>query len=82
MFKTTYIQNELKKQLSVRAERASEIQTKFDFVLPDYIIDEIIENENSKSFLNLHYLINCAVVNNRITENNAKLLKQIYSINV
>lgn len=57
------------------------IKEKFNFYLPDYIIDEIIENEKTKNFVNLHYLINCAVVNNRLSESNAKLLRQVYKFN-
>lgn len=89
IFNTTNIQDELKtsqiklhqlqQKLAIWEQKASEIQLKFDFYLPDYIIDEIIENEDSKNFLNLYYLINCAVANERISESNAELLKQTYS---
>ena len=61
--------------------KADVIKEKFNFYLPDYIIDEIIENEKTKNFVNLHYLINCAVVNNRLSESNAKLLRQVYKFN-
>lgn len=69
----------IQQKLEIWNEKAKKIQNNFDFHIPDYIIDEIIQNETSKSFVNLHYLINCALVNNKISENNAKLLKQIYS---
>ena len=79
---TTYSKTELTKlqqDLASWDEKAKKIQSKFNFTIPDYIIDEIIQIETSKSFVNLHYLINCALVNKRISENNANLLKQIYS---
>ena len=69
----------LQQKLSMWNEKAKKIQSNFDFCIPDYIIDEIIENEDSKNFVNLHYLINCALVNERISESNANLLKRAYS---
>ena len=69
----------LQQELSTWNKKANKIQSSFDFHIPDYIIDEIIESEDSKSFVNLHYLINCALVNERISEDNAKILKQVYS---
>ena len=69
----------LQQDLSTRNEKANKIQSNFNFHIPDYIIDEIIESEESKSFVNLHYLINCALLNKRISENNAKMIKQVYS---
>lgn len=69
----------LQQELSTWNKKANKIQSNFNFHIPDYIIDEIIESEDSKSFVNLHYLINCALVNERIAEDNAKILKQVYS---
>lgn len=80
--KTSLIEvNKLEKKISDSKEKAKEIQAKFNFQIPDYIIDEIVENETSKSYINLHYLINCALVNERISESNAKILKQVYKLN-
>lgn len=59
-------------------QKAIKIQRKFDFILPNYIIDEIVKSEKKKDYSNLHYLINCAVVNGRISENNAKIIKNFY----
>ena len=73
-----YELNTLQHKISEWNEKSLKIQSQFDFVLPNYIIDEIIENEVKKDYLNLHYLINCAVINGRITEKNGKLLKKIY----
>lgn len=69
----------LQKRISEWNRKASIIQSNFDFILPNYMIDEILNNEEKKNYVNLHCLINCAVVNGRITESNGKLLKQIYN---
>ncbi|MCI8345193.1 MAG: hypothetical protein HFJ42_04410 [Clostridia bacterium] len=61
-------------------QKAKEIQSKFDFILPNYIIDEIIENEEKKTYFNLYCLINCAVINGMISKKNEKMLKQVYYI--
>lgn len=71
--------SKLQETLAIKEEKTNKIKEKFNFSLPDYIIEEIIENEKTKNYINLHYLINCAVVNERISVSNAKLLKQIYS---
>lgn len=76
-----YKQAEFKKlqdKISDWNQKATKIQSNFDFILPNYLIDEIVENEEKKDYLNLHYLINCAVVNGRISKNNGKIIKQIY----
>lgn len=68
----------LQNRISEWNRKASEIQSKFNFILPNYIIDEIIENEDRKDYLNLHYLINCAVINGRISETDGNIIKQVY----
>ena len=72
--------NLLKEKLEYWNQKSLEIQSKFDFIIPNYIIGEIIEKEKSKDYLNLYYLINCAIINGRISESNGKKLKQLYSI--
>ena len=72
--------NKLQSKIIEWNKKAEVIQSKFNFILPNYIIDEIIENESSKNFLNLHYLINCAVLSGRITTNNGKILKKEYTV--
>ena len=69
---------ELKNKVSEWNYMAMKIQSKFDFILPNYIIDEILKNEEKKDYINLHYLVNCAVINGRISENNGKIIKNIY----
>lgn len=69
---------ELKRQIIDWKKKASIIQSNFDFILPNYIIDEIIENEGNKNYLNLYYLINCAIINGRLSEENGKELRKEY----
>lgn len=54
------------------------LQNKFNFIVPDYLIDEIIDSCSSNTYTNLYYLINCAVVNGTISKEDAKILKQAY----
>ena len=70
--------DKLQNKLSDWNQKAKKIQSKLNFTLPNYLIDEIIDNENTKNYLNLHSLINCAVINGRITKENAKLIKELY----
>ena len=70
--------SELKKQIEIWNKKATFIQSQFDFIIPNYIIDEIISNEYSKNYSNLHYLINAAVVNKKLTKKNGNILKKLY----
>lgn len=65
-------------EIKIWHQKANRIQACFDFTIPNYILDEIIELENSSCKDNLYYLINCAVLNNRITLENAKKIREIY----
>ena len=49
------------------------IQKEFDFIVPDYIIDDIIIEEN---YRHVCLMINMAKLNNELTENNAINLKE------
>lgn len=54
------------------------IQNQFNFIIPDYLIDEIIESNTTKIYLNLNYLINCAIINGTLSKENGLILKQAY----
>lgn len=71
---------ELQKRISDWNLKASKIQSNFDFVLPNYIIDEIIDSQNKqyKNYINLYNLINLAVITGSLSEDNGKIIKQIY----
>ena len=70
--------NILKNEILEWNKKSWQIQSNFDFPLPQYLINEIIETEKSKDYFNLYYLINCAVINGRISEGNGKKIKQLY----
>lgn len=59
--------NEIEKNYKLREK----IQMKYSFKIPDYVLDEIINGRPS----NLCCLINLAVVNNRLSKENAQILK-------
>lgn len=49
------------------------LQIEYGFTIPDYIIDEIINNNN---YDNLCALLNLAVLNKRISKKNARIIKE------
>lgn len=56
---------------------AEKIQNELKLKIPMYIIEEIIEKSNNNSKINkLDYLINMAIINNRLTESDAKKIKK------
>ena len=69
---------DLPDDIKIWNQKANEVQAHFDFAIPNYILDEIIEQENSSCKNNLYCLINCAVMNNRITLENAKKIRELY----
>lgn len=77
-YTTSPIPVEIPNEVKIWHQKANHIQSLFDFAIPNYILDEIIEQENSTCKDNLYYLINCAVMNNRITLENAKKIREVY----
>lgn len=45
----------------------------FDFEIPDYVVDDIIDNEE---FSHICLMINMSVVNERISKEDSKILKE------
>lgn len=68
----------LQNDISTWKSKALKIQSNFNFELPNYILDEIITNENKFQYKNLHFLINCAVINGKISKTNGSILKQTF----
>ena len=67
------IENELRWNEIHRFHRLKEkIQIEYGFLIPDYIIDEII---NNKDYDNLVSLLNLAVINKRLSKQQAKIIK-------
>jgi len=75
---TSSIQVEVPNEVKIWNKKANEIQAHFNFAIPNYILDEIIEHENNSYKDNLYCLINCAVMNSSITPENAKKIREIY----
>ena len=52
-----------------------QIQDEFDFVIPDYILQEIVQKEKRYIKENINALINLAKLNNRLSITQARILK-------
>ena len=55
-----------------------EIQKKFDFEIPGYVLEEIVFTQGKQQKDNLSTIINVAVINNRIKKKDADELKREY----
>ena len=68
------IENEMRWNEIHRFYRLKEkIEIEYGFPIPDYIIDEII---NNKDYDNLVSLLNLAVINKRLSKQQAKIIKE------
>lgn len=71
--------NELNQQLiedlKKLQSKMKQIQDEFDFVIPDYILQEIVQKEKRYIKENINALINLAKLNNRLSINQARILK-------
>jgi len=65
-------------QLEIQRKR---IQNKFNFKIPVYVLDEIIESNDRIIKDNLNAIINLARVNDRISLKEAEILKEHYVFN-
>ena len=81
---TKYSTEELQKLLTefmFIKMKGNEIQKKFNFIIPDYVLEEIVLTRNKLDKLNLNLMINLAVINNRLTKRQAKMLKNEFYYN-
>lgn len=58
-------------------EQGKTIQNKYNFKIPDYVLEAIVGSENK---IEINSFINLAKVNNRITLAQAKILKKEYGV--
>lgn len=65
----------LKEKIAQLEIERKKIQDNFDFKVPVYILDEIIEADEKYNVENINFLINLAKINNRISEEDAMILK-------
>ena len=68
----------LNEKLSIWNNKADKIREQFDFFIPNYLIDEIIEKEIEKNYNNLHCLCNMAFICGRITDKESQMIKKVY----
>ena len=68
----------LKEKIKQREIQRNQIQNLFDFKIPVYVLDEIIESKDRVLKDNLNAIINLARVNDRISLSEAKILKNHY----
>ena len=69
---------EMYNQYLIRRNKCKNVQKKYNFEIPMYILSEMIKDNYDKNELCL--LINMAKINNRFTEYEADLLKYDYNI--
>lgn len=69
-------------EINKRKQLKEKIQKEMGFIIPNYIIDELVENKNNMSYSNLFCLINMAIINNRMSKYNAKKLKAYVTKNI
>lgn len=69
---------EMYNQYLIRRNKYKNVQKKYNFEIPMYILSEMIKDNYDKNELCL--LINMAKINNRFTEDEADLLKYDYHI--
>lgn len=80
-YRTSYSTKELQgllAELEFIKAQGREIQKNFDFIIPDYILEEIVLTRNKLEKLSLQIMINMAVLNKRITKGQAIKLKKSY----
>lgn len=65
----------IENEINTRKLEMEKFQQDFDFVIPDYILDEIIRQRGRKNNENLIALINLAVKNGSLSKENGKILK-------
>lgn len=57
-------------------KRGKEIQRKYNFKIPDYVLHEIVEKEGENSSNSIIALINLAKVNDRLLPEDADILRK------
>ena len=70
--------NYLQERLDYITTQGKEIQKNFEFAIPNYVLEEIVDNQNKQQKLNLIAIINLATINNRLTREQANRLKDTY----
>lgn len=66
----------LNEYIEYQAKERKKIQDRYNFAIPIYILDEIIDSYNKNREDNINALINLARINDRITIEEASALKE------
>lgn len=70
-----YVKKEIKIQEMI-IQRSKEIQSRYNFEIPNYVLDEWYYAEKDNNFYNVIGLLNLAKMNNRISQENVSRLKE------
>lgn len=68
----------LQERLNYITTQGREIQKKFEFIIPNYVLEEIVDTQSKHQKTNLSAIINLAKINKRLTEEQANKLKEAY----
>lgn len=68
----------LQERLNYITAQGREIQKNFEFIIPNYVLEEIVDTQNKQQKTNLSAIINLAKINKRLTEEQANKLKEAY----
>lgn len=68
----------LQERLNYITTQGREIQKNFEFIIPNYVLEEIVDTQNKQQKTNLSAIINLAKINKRLTEEQANKLKEAY----
>lgn len=63
----------MEKRIELHEKIRNQLGSHFDFVIPDYVISDFIDNEDYHHFC---LMVNMAVINNRLSKENGNTLKE------
>ena len=67
---------EMQNIIDERQRKSEKLQSKFNFKIPNYVIEELIKDNKNYDILNS--MIGIAVVNGRLSREQAKILRKLY----
>lgn len=70
---------EMQNIIDERQRKSEKLQSKFNFKIPNYVIEELIKDNKNYDILNS--MIGIAVVNGRLSREQAQILRKLYKWN-
>lgn len=67
---------EMQNIIDERQRKSEKLQSKFNFKIPNYVIEELIKDNKNYDILNS--MIGIAVVNGRLSREQAQILRKLY----